>query len=327
MRAPEMRSGRREKFMKNRIPTIMFTLAAGGLFAGCSGAPEAESGVTEVDSRPADVSTNVAKLRAERTEKERLDEVAGLTYTIEVRKDHIVRFTMPKDGNNAVIISERMPIYDTSVLTKFDGFTVGDIVKTLQPDAPVPERLQPFLDVRAIDNGEVSGVVGQVDPVTDVVGLRDVAAPSLNEQHITNSGTHYRDDHRFCPTSMNYGGQTIAAINTSCDLNMVTDSHSVNATHSGVVVGTYRGSTTVSAFYNGSFQWSFTVLEGEMNWSGMMSGLTRSCTLWSCGDWRVAVKAHKWSTDSSMSGGAHHYGAVWVNRSSATRGPMTPIFG
>jgi hypothetical protein len=306
--------------MKNRVALMLVLTASGASLPACGTASDtAGPDEAQVNSAPSATTPYIERLRAERAELERRAEEAGLTYTINVEANHIVRFTIPED-NSAILLGERMLREQTSVLAGLESLTVGEIVDKLNPGAELPPRLEPFRNVRPLQAETAAAPETATPPA-------DIAEPDLVDKHATSSGTHFRDEHRACPRRLNYGGFPFDGHNFACETNMVRVSRSVNATHSGAVIGTYRASTVLSFHLAGTFKGSISILQGEIvSWAGM-SGQFRECLFWSCGEWQVRTQSHSWVSDSSAESGAHHYGAVWITRPSATRGFMWPIIG
>lgn len=272
--------------MTSRATGFSWLLALLPLAVACGGAegPAEEKGI----EAPGASGESIAEIRARNDAAER---AAGLVYTLEVTDGHQIKFFRP--GNGVLLASEQAPIGNRLLLGAGAEGTPAALFSTFRPGEAVPDVIREF---------EVGQLVpGATDDTAADGPSGSVVAPSyLVDKHATESGFHFEAEHRMCPRALRDIIRSYPASVTGCWLNVWQFGATwASATHSQAFVGSYGGNNQFAFFYDGSWQLTVTVLQGENRHIVAKSGHN--------GD-KFVSKTHRYDID----GAARHVGVAFV---------------
>jgi hypothetical protein len=249
----------------------------------------------ETDGEPTvDPSANSNGAGAGATEDNR-----GLVYSLQVAKGHEIRFYRPGE---VLIMTERAPAGTRMLLQTVKDASPAGLFAAVRPGQPLPAELSGF--------EQLPGGAGPTLVTDDSTGGNG-GESLLIDKHADSSGAHFRDEHRMCPTSLRDIIRSYAAFATGCWLNVGGPGSTwASATHSQTFAGSYFGNTQMSYSYDGRWQRTDTILEGQnfglAAWSGKNS------------DGYFVTKQHRYD----FTGTHRHVGTAYVKAPSA-RGPLS----
>jgi hypothetical protein len=223
----------------------------------------------------------------------------GLVYSLQVGPGHEIRFYRPGE---VLIMTERAPAGIPMLMQTVSDASPAGLFAAVRPGQRLPPELAGF--------EQLPGGAGP----TELIGAEDFGGnggePLSVDEHADSSGAHFRDVHRMCPTSLRDMIRSYPAFATGCWLNVGGPGSTwASATHSQTFVGSCIGNTQLAFYYDGRWQRTDTVLEGQnfslIAWSGKNSD-------------GFVTKQHRYDLD----GPARHVGTAYV-RAQTARGPLS----